>query len=194
MIKKRVIKKRVIRRNQKGSVLLVSLVLLLVLTIAGMASIRLTSLEEKMTGNFRNEQVAFHSAEVAVLEAEFFVANTTFALASFSNSCTNGLCFDGLNHSDPGTCEANSATPWKEEGLWNDVGRYRNTTISLDGVSMQAKYIVEFRCYLPKETGGPLPDPTIYTDWAEFYRITVLATGGSKDARVMLQTTYKKNL
>lgn len=182
------------RLNQQGSVLLISLVLLLILTVAGMASIRITSLEEKMTGNYRNEQVAFHSAEVGVLEAESFVANTAFQLSGFSVNCGNGLCFDGANASDPGTCSANPVSPWEEQALWSDAGRYRTTTIALDGVPMQARYIVEFRCYLPRETTGPAPDPKVHNDWAEFYRITVLATGGSSDARVMLQTTYKKNL
>ena len=180
--------------KEQGSVLLVSLVLLLVLTVAGMASIRITSLEEKMTGNYRNEQVAFHSAEVGVLEAESYVAGTNFRLTDFSANCGSGLCFDGANHSDPGTCSANPVSPWEEESLWSDVSRYRSTVIALDGVSMQAKYIVEFRCYLPRESDGPLSDPKVYSDWAEFYRITILATGGSNDARVMLQTTYKKNL
>ncbi|MET4695134.1 pilus assembly PilX family protein [Endozoicomonas lisbonensis] len=179
--------------KEQGSVLLVSLVLLLILTIAGMASIRVTSLEEKMTGNYRNEQLAFHSAEVGVLEAESYVVNTLLNSSDFSPDCDNGLCFDGVNHSDPGTCSATSSSPWQEQALWSDAGRYRTTTIALDGVATQAKYIVEFRCYLPRETGGPEADPTVYDDWAEFYRITVLATGGSSDARVMLQTTYKKN-
>lgn len=178
---------------QQGSVLMVSLVLLLILTVAGLTSIRLTSLEEKMTGNFRNEQLAFHSAEVGVLEAENYVANTSFALSSFSSNCSNGLCFDGANSSDVGTCSANPVSPWEDESIWTDSSKHRTTTIALAGISASAKYIVEFRCYIPKESEGPDPDPASATDWAQFYRITVLATGGSTDARVMLQTTYKKN-
>ncbi|AMO55710.1 PilX N-terminal domain-containing pilus assembly protein [Endozoicomonas montiporae] len=180
--------------KEQGSVLLVSLVLLLILTIAGLASIRVTSLEEKMTGNYRNEQLAFHSAEVGVLEAESFVAGTLLNVSDFTSTCNNGLCFDGVNHSDPGTCSANVSSPWQEQALWSDPDRYRTMTISLDGIAAPAKYIVEFRCYLPRETEGPEADPTVFDDWAQFFRITVLATGGSGDARVMLQTTYKKNL
>ncbi|UYM15313.1 pilus assembly PilX family protein [Endozoicomonas euniceicola] len=179
--------------KEQGSVLLVSLVLLLILTVAGMASIRVTSLEEKMTGNYRNEQLAFHSAEVGVLEAESYVANTLLNSSDFSANCDNGLCFDGTAHAEPGTCSATVSSPWEEQALWSNTGRYRTTTVVLNGVATQAKYIVEFRCYLPREIDGPDADPTVYDNWAEFYRITVLATGGSGDARVMLQTTYKKN-
>lgn len=180
--------------KQQGTVLLVSLVLLLVLTIAGIASIRITSLEERMTGNYRNEQVAFHSAEVGILEAEAFVANTNFDLASFTTDCDNGLCFDGSSPVDPGTCTVNATTPWLDQTLWNDASKYREATIVLNGVSQQARYIVEFRCFLPREDDGPLPDPAVLTDWAELFRITVFATGGDEQSRIMLQTTYKKNI
>ena len=182
------------RYKQKGSVLLISLVLLLVLTIAGLASIRVTSLDERMTGNYRNEQVAFHSAEVGIQEAEAFVADTNFNLSAFTSDCNNGLCFDGSNPDDPGTCEADATFPWLVQANWSDASKYRNTTIVLNGVSQQAKYIVEFRCYLPREDNGPVPDPAILNDWAELYRITVFATGGDEQARIMLQTTYKKNI
>ncbi|KEQ15016.1 pilus assembly PilX family protein [Endozoicomonas numazuensis] len=180
-------------KYQPGSVLLVSLVLLLILTVAGITSIRMTSLEEKMTGNFRNEQLAFHSAEVGVLEAESYVENTVFSLSNFDSGCSNGLCFSGSNSIDVGTCENGTAKPWEDESVWTTSTKHRTTVINLAGISAQAKYIVEFRCYLPKESDGPIPDPASFTDWAQFYRITVLATGGSTDARVMLQTTYKKN-
>ncbi|WP_422411178.1 MULTISPECIES: pilus assembly PilX family protein [unclassified Endozoicomonas] len=180
-------------KSQQGSVLMVSLVLLLILTVAGITSIRMTSLEEKMTGNFRNEQLAFHSAEVAVLEAENYIANTVFSLSSFNSGCSNGLCFSGAEITDAGTCENGSDRPWEDESVWSSSSKHRMTVINLEGISAQAKYIVEFRCYLPKESDGPVPDPGSFTDWAQFYRITVLATGGSTDARVMLQTTYKKN-
>ncbi|WP_252176446.1 PilX N-terminal domain-containing pilus assembly protein [Endozoicomonas sp. 4G] len=180
-------------KSQQGSVLLVSLVLLLILTVTGITSIRMTSLEEKMTGNFRNEQLAFHSAEVAVLEAESYVANTVFSLASFNPDCSNGLCFSGSQSTEVGTCKNGTDRPWEDESVWSSSSKHRTTAIQLDGIAAQAKYIVEFRCYLPRESSGPVPDPASVADWARFYRITVLATGGSTDARVMLQTTYKRN-
>ena len=180
------------RFKVQGSVLLVCLVLLLILTIAGMASIRITSLEEKMTGNYRNEQLAFHSAEVGVQEAEWLVENTRLITTEFTPDCLNGLCFDGSNADDPGTCTVNATSPWEEEALWNDAQRHKITTIALEGIPTQAKYIVEFRCYLPRDSDGLIPDPTDFNDWAGFYRITVLASGGSDEARVMIQTTYKK--
>ena len=179
--------------TEQGSVLLVSLILLLILTVAGMASIRVTSLEERMAGNYRNEQIAFHSAEVGVQEAESFVANTGFNPASFTSDCSNGLCFDGSYPEDPGTCKANSASPWLTQTTWEETGRHRDTSNVLDGVARKAKFIVEFRCYLPRDDSGPAPDPAALHDWSGFYRITVFATGGDDSARVMLQTTYKKN-
>jgi len=57
-------------RAQRGAVLLVTLVMLLLLTLIGLASMRLASLEERMAGNLRDRQVAFQAAEAALRAGE----------------------------------------------------------------------------------------------------------------------------
>ncbi|MRI33716.1 hypothetical protein EOPP23_12035 [Endozoicomonas sp. OPT23] len=177
--------------KEQGSVLLVSLVLLMVLTIAGVSSIRLSGLQEKMTASYHHEQLDFRVAEVGILEAENFVTDTFISAGSFSSDCTNGLCFSGSGAADPGVCIPGSSKPWESEAVWNNA---RSASITLTGHPSVAKYIVELRCYLPREIDGPDPDPLNLADWATYYRITVLAAGVGNRSRVMLQTTYKKNL
>lgn len=59
--------------SEKGAVLLVALIVLLLMTIIGISSMRGTSLQERMAGNMRDQNLAFQSAETAMRQAEAFV-------------------------------------------------------------------------------------------------------------------------
>ena len=58
------------RCSQSGMALIVSLVLLLSMTLLALAAIQNTSLEERMAGNVRAENIALQAAESALREAE----------------------------------------------------------------------------------------------------------------------------
>ncbi|MFK5947321.1 MAG: PilX N-terminal domain-containing pilus assembly protein, partial [Methylococcales bacterium] len=49
--------------KQTGVVLVVSLIMLLLLTLIGITGTQVTSLEEKMAGNARDQNIAFQAAE-----------------------------------------------------------------------------------------------------------------------------------
>ncbi|MCW8196103.1 hypothetical protein F6455_15020 [Proteobacteria bacterium 005FR1] len=61
--------------GQKGAVLVISLLLLLVITLVGMSSLGTTTLEEKMTSNMQAKHVVFQAADTTIEEA---VDNTSF--------------------------------------------------------------------------------------------------------------------
>lgn len=44
---------------EQGSILLVSLVMLLVITISGLTAVKMATLEEKISGNYQDQQMAF---------------------------------------------------------------------------------------------------------------------------------------
>ena len=56
--------------NQKGAVLVISLIILLVLTLIGVSAARTVLLEEKMTFASRDAKVALEVAEALVKAAE----------------------------------------------------------------------------------------------------------------------------
>lgn len=62
-------------RTQRGAILVVSLLLLLVLTIIGVSSMQGTALEQSMSYASRDRTVALQSAEAALREAETWVEN-----------------------------------------------------------------------------------------------------------------------
>ena len=57
-------------RSECGAVLLVSLAMLLLLTLIGLAGMRMVQLEERMAGNLRDRQMAFQAAEAALRAGE----------------------------------------------------------------------------------------------------------------------------
>ncbi len=179
--------------RQKGSVLLVSLMILLILTIAGLTVINSSSIEGKVTGQFMDHQVAFNVGEAALLAVENWVEATALDVTAFTSACTKGLCFNGSDPAVISTCDANPSFPWKDSVLWNDDARAGVLPVTLDGVVFNTRYLVEFRCYLPRESPGPDSDPANSNDWAQLFRISVLANGNVDTTQVMLQSTYKKN-
>lgn len=53
-------------QHQKGAVLVIALIMLLVITLASIATIRSTTLDERMAGNSRDRDKALQAAEAAV--------------------------------------------------------------------------------------------------------------------------------
>ena len=130
--------------HQQGVVLLMALVFLLILTVAGVSAMRLASVEERMTSNFTERNIAFQSAEAALIAAEtrlqlgnfqqanFFSDGTCGGSDCFYNedaannpTCSNGLCFLGTFTSST-SCVLNpvtspSAEIYQSASLWNET-------------------------------------------------------------------------
>ena len=75
----------------RGAALAVSLILLVVITVVGLASIRGTSIQEHMSANMYDRELAFQAAETAARTVEQLVTPPS-PLPSFDASCTNGFC------------------------------------------------------------------------------------------------------
>ncbi|WP_172962254.1 pilus assembly PilX family protein [Hydrocarboniclastica marina] len=68
-------------RGQRGSALIVSLVMLLLMTLVGVASMQGTILQERMAGNLRDREMAFEATETALrVGEEWAVANVPAAM------------------------------------------------------------------------------------------------------------------
>ncbi|HCP01920.1 MAG TPA: PilX protein [Pseudomonas sp.] len=57
-------------RKQQGAALLVAMVMLLIATVIGLASIRSTTLSEKMSSNMYDRSLSYQAAEAALLAGE----------------------------------------------------------------------------------------------------------------------------
>jgi hypothetical protein len=66
-------------RRSQGAILFVSLIMLLLLTLLGITAMQVTMLQERMSGNFRAQQVAFERAEGRMSEGRDNVTNPLYA-------------------------------------------------------------------------------------------------------------------
>src|SRR3546814_17386392 len=62
-------------RRQRGIVLAVALMLLVVITLIGLAAVRTTTMQQRMTANFYDRALAFQSAEHALQAGAQTVTN-----------------------------------------------------------------------------------------------------------------------
>lgn len=165
--------------KQRGAVLFVSLIMLLLMTLIGISGMQTTVLEEKMAGNFKDRNMSLQSAESALRFAEAYLKTTT-VLPAF----TGGT----LGHYQPTTSGAarwdSSVIDWSD--TINDVIVYAGT---LSNISSAPVFIIE---EMPPvtESGGSLEAGTVLEN--RYYRITTRAVGGTNAAVVMLQSAYKR--
>ena len=70
-------------QNQRGAVLLVSLIILTVMTVISLSMMSNSTMEEKMAANQMNNHLTFHAAESAT---EIMVGDSTTLAAALASS------------------------------------------------------------------------------------------------------------
>lgn len=157
------------RGRQRGAVLVVSLLMLLVMTLIGITGVQVTSLEEKMAGNTRDRNMAFQAAEAGLRAAEGVIATQVQneSLATFEAT------FAGHPYYAAGSTIATDVLSGESES-WGTAVAY---TGSLEGVSEVPKYIIERLAS---------SDPKKH-----YFRITSRGKGGTTNAIVVLQSVYE---
>jgi type IV pilus assembly protein PilX len=157
--------------RQRGSALIVSLVMLLLLSLIGIAGMQTTILQDRMTGNLQDQELAFQAAEAALREAEDTLRNNP--PANFDNN--NGLYRVG----------AANRPDWPED-LDDEGGGIIDFGGNLDRVSDLPVYFVE-------QIDTIVPPGTDLSSFTEpvYYRVTALGFGGSSDSTVVLTTVFK---
>ncbi|HQU16868.1 MAG: pilus assembly PilX family protein [Gammaproteobacteria bacterium] len=169
-------------RAQAGSALIVSLLILIVLTVLGVAAMSTNSLEEKMAGNTRQSDLAFQSAESALRDGEIDLSTNN--PTGYNSACTSGLCL-------PSTT---GISVWQTVNWATNARAYGAYTgaAALAGVPKPA-YIIEQMppavtpgCNLG-QTGTYNNGPCSF----QVYRITARGTGPDGTAVAMLQEAYK---
>ncbi|MDZ4348435.1 MAG: pilus assembly protein [Xanthomonadaceae bacterium] len=162
------------RRTQHGSVLILSLLVLLMLTLLALFSLRQSLLNERVAGGSRNLDIAFQAAEAALRAGDDALAQSAIP----DPVATAGWYHYALK----------PAPRWTTPETWD-----LNATLSLaglPGVTRDPEFVIEelapvFDPGASLEAGAELP-PTI------MYRISAIGYGGNGAISVILQTTYRR--
>jgi len=170
------------RQAQRGAVLILCLVFLTVLTLMAMTGMDTSVTEERMAGNMQDYNQAFEAAEVAVEDAEAWLASQ-LDLPTANSSGTAEVWT--MNGPDP---DSDAIAWWAERDAawWNANAE---SAAGLDQVAQQPQYVIEE--YFVSTQGQSLNQGTGENATTRvLHRITARGVGSSGTAEVMLQSTY----
>ena len=201
------------RRSQRGAILIISLMFLVVLTMLALTTMGGITLEERMSGQYRDLNVAFQAAESGLRDAERDIWGTGTATATprapiisgrtgFGDGfdAPNGACTNNTNTTYGwGLCYAGATGPFPpfpaadlspSSTIAIPYGKYTGAT-ALPSVSAQPRYIIEaiWTDIVPTPTLQSLSPVAGVTN---YYRITSQGFGVNPNTRVVLQEMYLK--
>ncbi len=173
--------------QQRGAALITGLIFLVVLTLISLAAMKTTSLEERMAGNARDQDMAFQAAEAAIRDAMKQLPGLSPASA-FVAGCANGLCLN-----DPVTPVWTTLTA---SNLWeaSNTAAYGGTALTIDGstsLPVQPRYIIELLPGTVPPTGSSASTGKGNTSGAQLipYRITARGWGITNQTQATVQAT-----
>lgn len=164
--------------QQRGASLVVVLILLLLMTLLGLATLRSTTMEERMTANLYDRSLGFQAVESALRQGEALARATPVASVPASG-CSNGVC----SLPDP-----NAADRWLSSSF--NGWRSASNNLATGNVPMPtASYIVEYVGMTPTWPACDRKIPVDALCLTPRFRITAISDSADRSI-VLLQTTY----
>ena len=184
----------IIARKQHGAVLMVSLVMLFVLTIAGIATLSTTVRQERMAFSDRESQLATQTAEMALRDGEIWInsqQDLPNALNCVASSPCRGADFPGVfvladtetRFDTPSDYIALTLDEWKLDAETVQGADIQNYVVDHEN---KARYFVrEARIIRDSLTLGHGDETRRY-----LYEVTALGVGTEDASQRVLQSTF----
>lgn len=196
------------KKTQRGVTLILALLILVMIMMYGIPAAMNSIQNERMTGNTRQRDLAFQSAEHAIKKAEAWIntqsATSLAALAPYTVTTCSPANTDP-NTTDcifpNGQCHADNVDYWQTTYNWaasNICTLTGSDQVDSSLVAAQPRYIVERMPdvqYCNSGTRAPctLINPVRPDLTQSYYRITARGIGKDSNAIVILQTMYRFN-
>jgi type IV pilus assembly protein PilX len=176
-----------IPRSQRGFILIMGLMFMLMCTLLGLAMFRSFGLQERMAGNTRDKQRAFEAAQSALQYAEWWLRSGAVTAPVLCSGVTNGNAVAEMRVCDappvpPPATSAQLPWPARTEYLPPAMVVQGGGGVVSDGsdVRYQAKPGLQVH-YLGLTNEGT----------GFLYRVSAYAYGGNADTAAVVQSTYK---
>lgn len=156
--------------RQKGVVLLIALIVLVAMTLAGIALVRSVDTTNVIAGNMAFGQAATQSGDTGT-EAAFTWLTTTTAIniaALYNDDATNGYAANGNNPAN------NPAVGQSWDAFWTQTLAARARTLPTDAAGNTVSYVIDRLCAF---AGPPTGGASCSTS-----PLVGAATGGSEEA------------
>jgi type IV pilus assembly protein PilX len=158
------------------------MVLLLLLTLMGIAAMQGATLQERMAGNLEQSDLAFQAAEAGLRDAEAWL-KAQVVLPAFDN--TDGF----YTPASPTSVPHWKNVDWEEDPATN-LRTYQADDLGNPAPYPLPRYIIEYMATVNIETEGSVK----FEDEGEaeygMYRVTSRGVSPNGRSTVMLQTTY----
>lgn len=178
----------------RGAVLVVGLVLLLILTVIGVSALQTTALQERMTGNLRQGNVAFQAAEGALQAALTYIANQPAPLSAAADGGTAAVWTPCTVSSDTATCTRlpGVINDWLSNRAASTAGYAYASLPSMNNedfanVTAQPRVYIEQRWLAPPDF-----DAASRGGGTWFYTVTAVGFGETPNAVAVLQSTVAR--
>lgn len=191
-------------RHQRGISLLVVLMLIVIVSVLGVGAAQIATMSERSARNDRDMQLAWQSAEAALLDAEFDISGpatsaqsrtaAVFAGATNSNAFITGC---GSSGNSTGLCALNpSGKPaWLTVDFTATSGGATTAFGAFTGRSLEAGAIGSQPYKLPRYVIEQIPDPANRDlsggNVSYIYRVTAMGFGPRADIQAVSQTIYR---
>jgi type IV pilus assembly protein PilX len=175
-------KSGLLARSQKGVVLVVSLIILLVVTLIATTNMETSILEERMAGNIQDYNVAFQAAEASMEVAETWLSNQVVLPTTSTDGSTDVW-------TDEGPSQMGDTDEWWRERSAAWWSANADTIAGMSGVDSQPQYVIEE--HFTSLQGQSLVVGTGQSSNTRIlHRITSRGVGANGNTQVMIQSTY----
>lgn len=179
--------------SQRGAVLVVSLLLLLVMSVLALGASQATRMQERMASNSRDYDLAFQSAEAGLRKAERLIDDPNLGAAPIP--CTSGRCRvfelnilpDDIAYRSPANWWNANAWTYSTDLTWTDTNQ--GAMSGTDLAHSDPQYVIEEIEEVPDALSIP---PTGPPASRIYYRVTSAAEGGTNRAVVVLESTFAR--
>jgi type IV pilus assembly protein PilX len=173
--------------GQRGAILVISLLLLLVLTMLAITMMNMSFNQERMAGNARNINTAFQAAEAGLRDDEQWLASRT----TRPDACVGAPCDVYDRAGMPGIAAAAPDLRDMTDAWWSVNGReYGALTGSpaIEGVARPPDTVIENYAFVPDSLTVGAGPPT----GRDFFKITSRGTGGVEAAQAVVESTFTR--
>ena len=170
-------------KKNKGFVLPVGLIILLVATMIVLLTANSNMIQDKIVSTAQDREVAMQNAEKALRVAETYIYQNLDGTSDYSATCAGGICL-----------------PNASNNVWNTINWDTNTanvrqlsgTDTITGAAKQPKYIIEALDTVSNSLGQSSKVSNGKSLGLAF-RVTAVAWGQNSSSKVMLQSIFVKN-
>jgi type IV pilus assembly protein PilX len=166
--------------RQRGAALVIALLMLLVMTVLGIAAMQVTRMEERMAGNSRDVNLAFQGAEAGLRDSETRIA----AMTSRPLPCSAAPCAIWRQNQWTTDLRDQLLAWWITNGIEYGVAG----TAEITEITRDPRVVTESLGFVPDSLSVGHGPP----EGRDFYKITANSSGASDTATAVLESTFTR--